>query len=203
MEKTKARKAARGVVARLTPSQRAQKSSRIISALGSLPELKDAAVVMAFASLSDEAQLEPLWRRLLQDGKQLLFPVLVGDEGRMDTHPVVDLATDLKPGRFGIHEPENNAPVDPRTIDFIFVPALCFDSTGHRLGRGGGYYDRFLSVRAPAAFRCGVAFECQVLDHVPVKDHDCLVNALVTENRTRRFNLTPELLQNQPPMFDK
>ena len=105
----------------------------------------------------------------------------------MDAHTVEDLARDLKPGRFGLAQPENGVPIDPRTIDLIFVPAMAYDEGGHRLGRGGGYYDRFLSGRAPEAFRCGVAFECQVLDHIPYKEHDCSVEALVTEKRLRRF----------------
>ena len=171
----------------MTSEERSARSHLIVRTLESLPELADARVVMAFASLPDEADLYDLWRRLVQDGKTLVFPVLVGDVGRMDAHTVKDISADLKPGRFGLPEPHNGAPVDPRTIDFIFIPAVAYDGSGHRLGRGGGYYDRFLAGRAPAAFRCGVAFECQVLEHVPVKEHDCAVDALVTENLLRRF----------------
>ncbi len=171
----------------MTAQERSAKSRLIIQTIESLPELAQARVVMAFASLPDEADLYDLWRRLVEEGKTLVFPVLVGDVGRMDAHIVKDISADLKPGRFGLPEPQNGVPLDPRSINFIFIPAVAYDSSGHRLGRGGGYYDRFLSGRAPGAFRCGVAFECQVLENVPVKAHDCAVDALVTENRLRRF----------------
>jgi len=143
---------------------------------------------MAFAPLPDEVDLNDFWRRLLARGVTLAFPALLGDDGWMDAIAVTDLARDLKPGRFNILQPLDGTPVDPGRIDFVFVPALAYDIRGHRLGRGGGYYDRFLSTRAPKAFRCGVGFECQVVLEVPIKEHDCQVNAVVTEAGVRRFD---------------
>ena len=189
MEKAKARSIGREKVARLTPHEKDDKSRTITRRLWNLRELQKARTVMAFASLDDEANLYPLWRDLVEDTRTLVFPVLAGEEGRMDVHRVEALERDLRPGKFGLPEPHDGAPVDPRTIDFMFVPAMAYDFRGHRLGRGGGYYDRFVSGRAPQAFRCGVVFECQVTRSVPVRPHDCLVDALITEKYLRRFNL--------------
>ncbi len=189
MEKTQARLFTRRQVAALTKREKAKSSRAIVETIAALPELAAAGTLMAFASLPDEADLSPLWKELLACGKTLLFPILAGERGRMDAHIVTNPKKDLTPGRFGLAEPHDGLPVDPGSIDFIFVPALAYDHSGHRLGRGGGYYDRFLSGRAPRAFRCGVAFECQVLESVPIKEHDCLVHALVTEKCLRRFDV--------------
>jgi 5-formyltetrahydrofolate cyclo-ligase len=177
----------------LSAEAKAIKSAAVLRELGNLPELQVATAIMAFAALPDEVDLRALWQRFLSDGRTLLFPVLVGDDGHMDAVRVSDVDKDLKPGRFGIPQPHGGVPVDPRKIDFIFIPALAYDGVGHRVGRGGGYYDRFLSSRAPGAFRCGVAFECQVLKSVPVKEHDCHVHTLVTEKCVRRFSVAKYL----------
>jgi len=153
-----------------------------------MPELGSAKIVMAYAPLPDEVDIYPLLGALKREGKTIVFPVLVGEAGRMDAHSIDDFGNDLKPGRFGLFQPVNGIAVDPRKIDFILVPAMAYNECGHRLGRGGGYYDRFLSGRAPQAFRCGVAFEYQVVRSIPVKEHDCPVHALVTEKRVRRFD---------------
>ena len=187
MEKTKARIAGREQVALLSSDEKARLSATIVAETDKLPELAAARTVMAFCALQDEADLRPLWRRLIVAGKTVVFPVLGGEPGRMDAAEVTDIERDLHCGRFGIGQPRDGRPVDPREIDLIFIPALAFDLEGNRVGRGGGYYDRFLAGRAPQAFRCGIAFECQVLKTLPVKEHDCIVHALVTEKGIRRF----------------
>lgn len=187
MEKKKARLAGRREVGNLSDRDKAAKSEAILRELDNLPELARARSIMAFSALCDEAELRPLWQRLIAAGKTVLFPLLVGDAGRMDAVQVTDVAKDLRPGKFGISQPRDGVPVDPRTIDLIFIPALAFDAEGNRVGRGGGYYDRFLAGRAPQAFRCGVAFECQVVRRLPVKEHDCHVHVLVTEKGLRRL----------------
>ena len=171
--------------------------------LRKMPELRRARIVMAFAPLADEVDIKPLLEELTSQGKRIVFPALVGGEGRMDAHEVGDFKTGLKPGRFGLLQPVNGIPVDPRRIDFIFVPAVAYNRTGHRLGRGGGYYDRFLAGRATRAFSCGVAFECQVLDEIPLREHDCAVDALVTEKAVRRFSPGAEFLQRRRRKYDK
>ncbi len=188
MEKAKARMAGRQQVGMLSDEEKAVKSASILRELGNLPELAEAESVMAFASLADEVNLQALWQRLLDQGKTVLFPLLAGSNGRMDAGVVSDVIRDLKPGRYGIPQPHGAVIVDPGRINIVFIPALAYDGVGNRVGRGGGYYDRFLSGRAPGAFRCGVSFECQVLRSVPVKDHDCHVHALVTEKGIRRFS---------------
>lgn len=187
MEKAKARSAWRRRRRGITADEFAEKSEIVIAKLRETPELREARIVMAFAPLADEVDINPLLKELNAQGKRIVFPALAGDVGRMDAHEVEDFSRGLRRGRFGLLLPVNGIQVDPRKIDFIFVPAVAYNETGHRLGRGGGYYDRFLAGRATHAFRCGVALECQVLESIPVREHDCTVDLLVTENGVRRF----------------
>jgi 5-formyltetrahydrofolate cyclo-ligase len=97
---------------------------------------------------------------------------------------VVEL--ELVPGVFGILEPRGSEVVEPGAIDFVLVPARGFDRQGNRLGRGGGYYDRYMSHPDFHAIRCGIAFAAQVLDAIPHDAHDLPVEVLVTEEGVLR-----------------
>ncbi|MDR2705154.1 MAG: 5-formyltetrahydrofolate cyclo-ligase [Planctomycetaceae bacterium] len=96
---------------------------------------------------------------------------------------------DLEPGRFGILEPKQyvrndfKRHVTPEQLDVVLVPGFAFDKSGNRLGRGKGYYDRFLSQFTSETLLIGLAFECQIVEQVPVDVWDCPVSIVVTEKR--------------------
>jgi 5-formyltetrahydrofolate cyclo-ligase len=90
---------------------------------------------------------------------------------------MVSALSDLSPGKFGIREPA--AGESPKTLDLIVVPGLAFTSDGHRLGRGTGFYDRFLSTVPGNTVKVGVCFAFQLLPEIPHIDHDVKVDALV------------------------
>lgn len=69
----------------------------------------------------------------------------------------------------------------PDEIDLVVVPGLAFSQDRHRLGRGGGFFDRFLSGRAANAFKLGICFSFQLVDHVPTEGHDVVMDAVVTD----------------------
>lgn len=68
----------------------------------------------------------------------------------------------------------------PETVDLILVPGLAFSKDRHRLGRGGGFFDRLLAGRAAKAFKLGVCFSSQLLDSIPTEPHDVVMDALAT-----------------------
>lgn len=117
------------------------------AALSALPCWQDAATVLAFAALPDEPDTAPMLRRALAEGKRLLLPRVLGP-AEMDWVEITDLAQ-LVPGAFGIPE----APADLPAFDvsalgrdaLALVPCLAVSPEGVRLGRGKGYYDRFLA----------------------------------------------------------
>jgi 5-formyltetrahydrofolate cyclo-ligase len=96
---------------------------------------------------------------------------------------------DLELGRFGILEPKQNIRnnpqyhVIPEQLDVVIVPGLAFDRSGNRLGRGRGYYDRFLSQFTSKTLLIGLAFECQIVEQIPVDTWDFPVSVVITENR--------------------
>ena len=72
----------------------------------------------------------------------------------------------------------------PETIDLVLVPGLAFSRDRHRLGRGGGFFDRLLGGRAAQAFKLGICFSFQMVDGLPSEPHDVVMDAVVTESET-------------------
>jgi len=100
---------------------------------------------------------------------------------------------ELESGYKGIREPKASLRrlperiIAPEMIELAVVPGLAFDVTGNRLGRGGGFYDRFLPKLSPSAIVVGLAFDCQVVQSIPVEPHDRCVDLLITETAIRWF----------------
>lgn len=128
---------------------------------------------MLYASLPDEVQTLDFieeWK----NRKNLILPTVVGD----DIIPV-ELTADcpMVEGSFHILEPQSNQYAGP--LDLIVVPGMAFDRQGHRLGRGKGYYDRFL-IKYPEVKTIGICFDFQLLDEVPAEPHDQLIDEIIS-----------------------
>lgn len=161
---------------------------QILSRLRGMPEYRDAFDVAAFWPLAQEVPIRPVLEAILADGKTLWMPWTTIEPGEMHLARVQDLARDLVEGRFRIREPrvELRNSVFPEN-GLVLVPGEVFDLHGGRIGKGGGYYDRWLA-RKPMAKRVGVAWDVQVHSgKLPQNDHDMPMNALVTENRLVNF----------------
>jgi 5-formyltetrahydrofolate cyclo-ligase len=87
----------------------------------------------------------------------------------------------------GVREPIAGNPVPVREIDLAIVPGLGFTTSGHRIGRGMGFYDRFLAQSDFIGVSCGLAFEEQIVQDLPVLDHDMPLSMLATDRGIRRF----------------
>ena len=94
----------------------------------------------------------------------------------------------------GIKEPIAGKPIPTEYIDLVVVPGLGFTPTGHRIGRGMGFYDRFLAQSDFMGLSCGLAFQEQIIDSLPVLAHDMPLGMLVTDQSVRRF--TPNLIKS-------
>lgn len=94
--------------------------------------------------------------------------------------------TKLELGAFHIEEPTGDNTIDPEKIELIIVPAVAYDRKGNRLGRGKGFYDRLLKT-APAA-KIGVGYEFQLLDSLPIEEHDVPVDMVITQKTTIVIN---------------
>lgn len=151
-------------------SGREKASARIAHVLPTLSSWTQARVVYAFAPLPSE----PNWRQVSQEEKVFAFPRVQGE--LMDFF----VASSWVLGPLGNLEPEGSEPAPPP--DLILVPGLAFSSDGHRLGRGRGYYDRWLENRGRVA-AVGLCFDCQIMPRIPCEPHDAMVDCVVTESR--------------------
>ena len=128
--------------------------------------------VMLYSSLPDEVQTHAFIEKWRHD-KVIILPTVVGD----DIIPVA-LADDTLfcEGDFHIMEPQSH-PYDG-DFDLIVVPGMAFDRNGNRLGRGKGFYDRFLSKHLEVP-RIGICFDFQIVDAVPADSFDILVHKVL------------------------
>ncbi len=172
---------------RMPAEARIKDSRAILSRLIGLPEYHRADSVMSYMSFGEEVDTHAFFDRLLADGKAILLPRIDRARRALSVHRVAR-ATDLVPGVRGILEPRSDLPAaSADAADFILVPGLAFDRAGNRLGYGAGYYDRLLSSATGRAWRVAAAFDCQVVDAVPVGPHDQPINALITPTQLLRF----------------
>jgi 5-formyltetrahydrofolate cyclo-ligase len=179
-------------VAALAATERASKSSVACSWITQTAEFSSAQVVMLYLSLPDEVDTASLALRCWQAGKTVVVPKVAWGQRRMLPVEISCLQTGLTrnsggPGG-GIDEPVAGKPVPLDMIDLVIVPGLGFTPNGNRIGRGMGFYDRFLSQPEFIGRTCGLGFETQVLDTLPTLDHDVPLGMLVTEIGVRRFS---------------
>ncbi len=185
MEKEEARRIVKEALKALSPAEVRSRSKVIAERLLQLPSFRESRTVMFFISLPHEVETIPMIEESLKLGKRVVAPVTREEILAAEVTRTPE-GLSLVPGAFGIMEPTGRE-VPPGEIDFVAVPGLAFDLEGNRLGRGKGYYDRFLNELKADAFLCGVAFECQVLKRLPHDDEDIPVYALITERRLLRF----------------
>lgn len=166
----------------LTPEYRSAASAQCVISLASRPEWARAGSVLLFAPLRDELDVWPLVELALAAGKTVALPSFDSESGDYVARQIVDVTADVLPGRFGVREPRGELQkVSLNQLDFALVPGLAFDARGGRLGRGKGFYDRLLAnVRGT---KCGVAFDGQLVDAVPVAPHDIRLNCILTPTR--------------------
>jgi|GEM_PF-209596 len=167
----------------LTPEQVTQKSTAILDKLRSLPEFESARALLVYVSSKDnEVDTLRLISSAIESGRKVLVPVAVTSTRKMVWSELRSL-DELQPSTFGIMEPKEDCirPVEHNETDVALVPGIAFDVAGHRIGYGGGYYDRFL-----ASFRgkkVALAYELQVYESIPAEPHDLPVELIVTEDR--------------------
>lgn len=156
-----------------TPRQLALLSLPVIARLR--PLLSEAQVILAYYALPDEVDTHALLDELVAAGKTVLLPKVL-DATTMELR-CYQGPQDLREGAYHIMEPTGAPFTDESRIDIALIPGLAFDAQGHRLGRGKGYYDRFLSAFKGTTI--GVCFDFQKVVEVPVDAHDVSVDQVV------------------------
>ena len=182
IQKAKAALRAEMASIRLRPDERALDSAAICEYVKALPEWAEARVVLLFAALPDEPNVDELW----DESKQVCLPRFRSDRTYEATF--VRDSADLVSGQYGILEPPKSATcAGASEVDVVITPGVAFDADGYRLGRGRGFYDRWLE--GLKAFRCGVGYDHQLVhDSVPHEPHDARMGVVVTPSGVFRPN---------------
>jgi 5-formyltetrahydrofolate cyclo-ligase len=182
--KTEIRARMKALLASMTPELRHAASVAACGRVAALEPLAHANIVMMYMPLSTEVDVTPAVLQAFRRGQTLCVPKV--DWRRKDMAAVEITSLDdrvLDTDEHGLRSPRDGRLIMPNSIDAVVVPGLAFDPQGCRLGRGGGYFDRFLARLRPTATTIGLVFDQQIIDKVPVATCDASVDIIVSDRR--------------------
>ncbi|HEY0008416.1 MAG TPA: 5-formyltetrahydrofolate cyclo-ligase [Tepidisphaeraceae bacterium] len=185
-QKTQVRQHLRKVLAGLTDADRHARSVAACALLASTPEFQMAGTIMLYLSTPSEVDTATLALRAWQQGKTVVVPKVSWNARRMVPIEIGSFSSDQLQVSHGVREPVAGNPVPLGLVDMVVVPGLGFTVTGHRIGRGMGFYDRFLAQVDFLGVSCGLAFEEQIVPMIPMLDHDMPLGMLATDRGIRR-----------------
>ena len=163
--------------------ERLAKSLAILDKLLRSPEFQKALTVLFYAAFDGEVDTFEMMQRAQQLGKKVGLPYIVRKEKRMIPTVVESIEEDLAIGPYGVKQPKETSEgktLSADELDLVIVPGVAFDRHNHRLGRGQGYYDRFLKGLCARTPTIGLAFYFQIVDHLPPKEeHDVPVSRVL------------------------
>ena len=183
MDKKELRRYIREQKRHFTPQLLGEMSLGIMSSLLSHPRVQKADAILMYHSLPDEVYTHSALDKLLAMDKKVFLPKVISDT-EMTIHEYTG-SDSLQPSEpYGILEPTTPefSIFNSQFSIVVVVPGMAFDRQGHRLGRGKGYYDRFLS-RIPNIYKIGVCFPFQLIDNIPSEPTDILVDEVLSDLR--------------------
>lgn len=184
--KAQLRKTIRQTLREIAPPQRSAWSRQITARVLELPEYGRAKAIMVYLSFVTEFQTGDLIDAAIRADKIVCAPKMDWAAWRMYPAVLAD-KDDCRTGRSGVKEPTSDQAFPTEQLDLVLVPGLVFDLRGWRLGRGGGFYDRFFSRADLHACTAAAAFDCQIVEELVVDPHDQPVDLIVTPTALMRF----------------
>ena len=158
-----------------------QFSLSAVTLLEKLEPYKKARTFLLYNSLPDEVDTKRLLDHIWNQGdnkRTILLPKVVENDLEVRIYKGPD---SLAEGAFHIMEPTGPLFTDYASIDIAIIPAMAYDASGHRLGRGRGYYDRLIpSLQCPLI---GLCFDFQLIMDIPTEPHDCSVDYVITNQQ--------------------
>lgn len=178
MDKKELRKIIKNRKRQYSSRQLEELSLSVLSRLNRNEHLQRAETILMYYSLPDEVNTHVYIDQLLEQGKKILLPEVIDGENM-----VIREYTgkhDLKEGAFHIMEPIGSLFPEERyqEIDLAIIPGMAFDAKRNRLGRGKGYYDRFLQ-KIPQVYKIGICFPFQLIDEIPTEETDIKMDAIM------------------------
>lgn len=188
MDKAQLRRELMDCLLAISPKQRDEKSRKACHNLVSTAQFQKASTVMMFVSLPHEVDTSEVILHAWQLGKIVAAPKISWQQRHMIAVQINSLETGFSTSASGLKNPISGVPVPFGEIDLVVTPMLAIDKKGHRLGRGGAYYDRFFANPELKAAKCGFGFAEQLRDSIPTDDHDQPVDMLVTDEQVTYFD---------------
>jgi 5-formyltetrahydrofolate cyclo-ligase len=186
--KSALRKQLREKLAAMSDEARHHQSIVACNFVAATPEFAAARVIMLYLSTPTEVDTTPLALKAWQQGKTVVVPKVSWDQRRMLPVEINSLNDHMTTSGPGVREPVSGKPVPVDFIDMVVVPGLGFNEKGYRIGRGMGFYDRFLAQNEFIGISCGLAFDQQIVaGEFPILAHDIPLSMLVTDRGIRRF----------------
>jgi len=160
-----------------------EKSKKIKERLFETEEFKQASTILFYVSYDNEVYTQDMIKECLKKDKTVVVPISNVEERNLILSKLKNWK-DLKKGSYGILEPkkEKIIEISKHDIDLVIVPGVGFDEHGCRIGHGVGFYDELLKD-SKNAYHIGLAFELQILEKIPIEDHDIPVHRIITEER--------------------
>lgn len=173
-QKKEVREEVKRRISALTSEYKAVAAQKIATLLEQNEQLATAGCVALFVSMEDEISTANLLEKLSQR-TTVALPRITGDDMQFFAY-----RGELKSGKFGIGEPATEELISPAEIDVMIIPARALTPQGERLGRGKGFYDKYLSHNDFRAYTIGIGYTCQLFDSLPTEEHDHRVDLVVT-----------------------
>jgi 5-formyltetrahydrofolate cyclo-ligase len=187
MNKAQLRAQMKVFLAGLSAGDRHNRSLAACSQLISTREFKHAQTIMIFLSMTSEVETSTLAVKAWQEGKSIVVPRVDWNTKRMDPVEIKSLDTEMQTTGLGVREPVSGISVPLGCIDMVVIPGMAFDRKGFRVGRGRGFYDRFLAQQDFKGVRCALCFHEQlVAEPLPCEAHDVPMDLIVTDTEVVR-----------------
>ena len=136
---------------------------------------KQAKTIYGYLPYNQEVRTTAMLQKALEDGKRVAVPKCYGDEMRFI---YLDDLSKVEPGYCNIPEPVEDGPIADDPTALVLMPGLAFDPQGHRMGYGGGFYDKFLAAE-PNHPPLALCYDFQMMDHLETEDHDIPVDTVL------------------------
>lgn len=156
-------------------------SLTILDRLWMTPEFKKAKTILFYASFDGEVETFEMMMRAKEIGKKIALPTIIREQ-KIFVPTLIDNFATLEDGPYGIKQPpyDNHRLLAAENLDLCVVPGVAFDKKNYRLGRGAGYYDRFLKILPTDLPTVGLAFRFQLLESLPRQAHDVPVSFVIS-----------------------
>ena len=165
-----------------------EKSKIIAESLINFDVYQQSEKIMLYVATKNEVQTQAIIESAQKEHKKIFIPLIDQENSSLTPALIHDFERELSIGTLGMAQPREEfyRLFPAEVLDLIIVPGVAFTAQGHRLGRGGGYYDRFLRPVKKKVYSIALAFEMQMLDQIPVEKNDIPVDCIITEERIIR-----------------